>query len=314
MTTRKRSRPEIEDAPNSRSFNEDSSTTLVNNSELATTNKRARKSAPIDKILNVVELCEQVLSHLPMNDLLHAMQVCRILKADIDSSHKLQHNLFLAPDLKRQKLTISSTGALLSGVKAAQHIAAARAAGRQTVGEITCCTLHPALQLDPESHRVLSAEGKRQGIVEYAAQRFDPSFLVITDSVTVRNSILSSTKNGSNAAGLGGMLITQPPVPSVVVYVAFDADGYGVCYHRPSSNTAGVTFGDVFKTVAEIQAKYWRRLIRGWWISFDCRVFVVSDQAREAVERAGELTSEEDPTRWVVKDRQYVLKEGGFVF
>jgi hypothetical protein len=75
-----------------------------------------------------------------------------------------------------------------------------------------------------------------------------------------------------------------------------------------------VTFGDVFKTVAEIQAKYWRRLIRGWWISFDCRVFVVSDQAREAVERAGELTSEEDPTRWVVKDRQYVLKEGGFVF
>jgi hypothetical protein len=41
---------------------------------------------------------------------------------------------------------------------------------------------------------------------------------------------------------------------------------------------------------------------------------VLSAEARDAAERAGELDSENDPTRLVLKDGEYVLREGGFEF
>lgn len=53
---------------------------------------------------------------------------------------------------------------------------------------------------------------------------------------------------------------------------------------------------------------------RRWWISPDHHVFVLSAEARGVAERAGELSSEVDPTRWVLKDGVLVLKEGDFQF
>lgn len=113
------------------------------------------------------------------------------------------------------------------------------------------------------------------GMVEYAAQCFQPPELFATDNVVVRKSILSSTKNGSEAAGLDSMLIAQPPVTSVVVLVIFDIGDYGRCFHKSASNAAGVTFGDVFGTVAGIEQEHRRKRMRTWWISIDCRTFVV---------------------------------------
>jgi len=155
MATHKHSRSDTEDASKLCSANDDSPTTSVKKSDLPVANKRARKSAPIDKILNVTELCGQVLSHLQMYDLLHAMQVCRAFKQNIETSSRMQKNLFLAPDLPRPKLAISPSGTLLSGIKAEQHIAAIEAAGDRETEEFTCCTPNPALQLDPASHRVM---------------------------------------------------------------------------------------------------------------------------------------------------------------
>jgi len=272
--------------------------------------KRACKSAPIDKIMNVVELCEQVLLHLPMRDLLHAMQVCRTFKANIDTSHRLQANLFLAPDLQRSKFATSSTGTLLSGIKAAQHIAAAQAAGEPQTGEFTCCTIHPALER-PASDRRRSRESKRQGMVEYAAHRFN-HLGHTTDDVAVRPSILSSIENGIKASGLDGMMLAQPPVISAVVYVVFHARD--ICISGSISNTAGLTFDDVFKAVAKIGEGKQPMSDLSWWIAFDSWVFVVSAEAKAAAERAGELSLEDDPTRWVIKNRKHVLKEGGFEF
>lgn len=79
MATRKRSRSDTEDVSRLASADDNSSTTSASNSDLPVAKKRARQSAPIDNILNVVELCEQVLSHLPLYDLLRTMQVCRAL-------------------------------------------------------------------------------------------------------------------------------------------------------------------------------------------------------------------------------------------
>jgi len=282
MATRKRSRSETEESADD---DDDSSTGSLSSSELAVANIRARKSAPIDKILNVVELCEQVLSHLPTYDLLHAMQVCRTFKTNIESSHQLQKNLYLTPDLPRPKLAISSSGTLLSGIRAEQHIAAAEAAGERETGEFTCCTPHPALQLDPDSHRVVVCFEKYRGLVDYAAHRFAPSSMYTTDSMIVRDSVRSLTENGSKPSGLENMLITQPPVTSVDLVLP--------CRRRrscnPVNNTAGVTFGDVFKIVTDIATL-------------------------NVAERAGELSSEDDPTRWVRQNGEYVLKGGGFEF
>lgn len=312
MATYKRSRPDTEDAPRLSSADNDSPTASANNSGLATTSKRARQSAPIDKILNVVELCEQVLSHLPLFDLLQATQVCRTFKKTIDNSHRLQKNLFLAPDLPRPRLAISSSDALLSGTRAAQHIAAAEAAGAPETGEFTCCTPHSALQLDPESHRIVAVARKYKGMVAYAADRFHPSNMCTNDSMIVRDPIRSWTENGTNPSGLDSMLITQPPVTSVHLELPgarkFKAD------REVANRTGGVTFGDVFKTFKRIAPGHSLTYLREWWISFDSRTFVVSAEARVAVERAGELSSEDDPTRWVRKNREYVLKEGGFEF
>lgn len=313
MATHKRSRSENEDASRLSSADNDSPTTSVNNSDLPVANKRARQSALIDKILNVVELCEQVLSHLPLYDLLRAMQVCRTFKQNIETSSRLQKNLFLTPDLPRPRLVMSASGTLLSGIEAEQQIAAAEAAGERETGEFTCCTLHPDLQLDPGSHRVFGFIKKYKGMVYYAAHRFHPSEFFTTDSVVVGDSILSSTDNGIRLSGLENMLITQPPVASVDIMVPA-IRRLRSC--EAANKAAGVTFGDVFKTISRLAGKYWFKDRRAWWLSFDCRVFVVSDRARAAIESAGELSSEDDPTRWVLKEcnEEYVLKEGGLEF
>lgn len=66
MTAHKRFRSETEEASRLSSTDNDPSTSSASNSELAVVKKRAHKSAPIDKILHVVGLCEQVPSHLSM--------------------------------------------------------------------------------------------------------------------------------------------------------------------------------------------------------------------------------------------------------
>ena len=305
-----RSRSATEDVSRLISADKDSVTTLEDISRLAIANKSARQSAPVDKIVNVVELCEQVLSHLSLYDLLHAMQACRAFKNIIEKSLVLQKNLFLVPDLPRPQLAMSTSGTLLSGTRAAQHIAAAQAAGERETGEFTCCILHPVLQLDPDSYRVLGFVKKYRGMVEYAADRFHRPTFCTVDSVVVCDFIWSWTEKGSKPSGLDNMLVTQPPVTSLHIVVL----GIGKRSCHAADKTVGVTFGDVFKTMKRTAASYWSRNCRQWWIYFDRRAFVVSTEARAAVERAGELSSEDDPTRWVLKNGIYVLKEGGFEF
>ena len=147
-------------------------------------------------------------------------------------------------------------------------------------------------------------------MVDYVADRFHPSRIYITDTVVVCDSIRSSTQDGSKPSGLDNMFITQPPVSSVHIVIP----GLGGHRCRAADKTAGVTFADVFGTYKSNAAKHWYRDCREWWICFGRRVFVVSAEARAAVERAGELSSEDDPTRWVLKDGDYVLEEGGFEF
>lgn len=55
-------------------------------------------AAPVKKVLNVTELCEQVLLHLSPSALIHARKVCRTFRNAIDSTPSLQRALFLQVD------------------------------------------------------------------------------------------------------------------------------------------------------------------------------------------------------------------------
>jgi hypothetical protein len=188
MATRKRSRSDTEDA--SRPCSDNNNSTRVNDSDISLANKRARKSAPVEKLLGVFELCEQVLNYLPMYDLLRVALVCRAFKANVDDSHRLQKKLFLAPDLPRVKCAMFPSGTLLSGTKAEQHIAATKAADEHTTGEFTCCTLHPALHLEPQHFGLAASRNRCIGMVKYAALRYKSQVQLHTaDSALVRRSI-----------------------------------------------------------------------------------------------------------------------------
>jgi hypothetical protein len=270
-------------------------------SNLSVATKSIRKSAPIEKLLNVFELCEQVLDYLPMYDVIHAVQACRAFKSNVENSSRLQMKLFLAPDLtRRTRSAISSERTLLFGVKAAQHIAAAEAAGLDHTGELVFYTPHPVINLHAKSGFV-----KRMGLVRFAFQRV----LISHDGGVLWGSVgSSSTDMWFQGSSLENMFLTQPPNKRVTIV--------GDIHPNSRLRTAvvketGVTFGDVCKA---IRAKsdpddHLLKVTLGFQDGI-----VASARTRELAESVDELSVEADPTCWVLKDREFVPKEGGFAF
>lgn len=274
----------------------------MNHSDLTVASECVREPAPIQKLFDVFELCEQVLDYLPMYDVLRATQVCRTFQQNIKNSHRLQVKLFLAPDLTRKRWAVSPTGTLLSGPKAERQIAAATSTGHSETGEVTCYTLHPSLQLEPRSKGWQYA-----GIVARARHRVDTSSFTTSDYAGIRDSNMLPTDQGSKASSLDNMLLTQSPMTLVALdFARLRSGGYCLC----ASNT-GVTFGDIFKEARRLDKPVAGRGLRSIRL---CYGFAASTEAIEAVERAGEMTSEDDPTRWVMTDDGLVLKDGGFEF
>jgi hypothetical protein len=88
-----------------------------------TAGRDARENGtPIEKLINTFELCEQVLDYLPMEEVIRATRICHAnlprFKTNIENSSRLQAKLYFAPDLTMKRLAVSTTGTLLSGVKA----------------------------------------------------------------------------------------------------------------------------------------------------------------------------------------------------
>jgi hypothetical protein len=183
----------------------------LSNPQVDVATKRIRKSAPIEKLINIFELCEQVLSHLPMDDLLHAMQVCRALKLNIENSSRLQKELIFVPDFERKIRSVITSGrTLLSGAKAAQHIAAAEAAGEEEEeeekGEVTFYTPHPSIRLHERGLPIT-----HPGLVSYAVSRVfyhHPSGRGNISAFVLSSADIWSRKRTS----LENMLLTQPPI------------------------------------------------------------------------------------------------------
>ena len=71
-----------------------------------------------------------------------------------------------------------------------------------------------------------------------------------------------------------------------------------------------MTFGDVFRAMRAVTR---RGESLPHMLSFKDGV-VASARTREFAQSVGELSVEDDPTRWALKDGEFVLKEGGFEF
>jgi hypothetical protein len=220
MTTRKRKRSEKMSASKLSAPHDTSSTSSLSNPQVDVATRRIRKSAPIEKLINIFELYEQVLSHLPMDDLLHAMQVCRTLKLNIENSSRLQKEFISVPDFERKiRSVITSRRTLLSGAKAAQHIAAAEAAGEEEEeeeeekekGEVTFYTPHPSIRLHERGLPIT-----HPGLVSYAVSRVfyhHPSGRGNISAFVLSSADIWSRKRTS----LENMLLTQPPIKRLQV-------------------------------------------------------------------------------------------------
>lgn len=310
MATHKRSTPEANIASRMHSAHEDPSAASKRHPDLTVASQYTHKPSPIDKLLDVFELFEQVLDHLPTYDVLHATRVCRAFQQNIKNSHRLQAKLFLAPDLTRKKWAVSPSGTLLSGPKAEYRIAAATSAGYSRTGEVACFTLHPAVHAEPrpeaETYRGI-AEHARYYDANSVYRAHAPGFHY-NEYAGIRDPIMWSTDQGAKASSLDNMLLTQPPTKEVwLVHSRHWQSWEGLHV----INKVGVTFGDVFKAARALAAPVAGRALRS--IMF-CDGFVATAEAREAVEKAGELRSDDDPTRWVITHRHFELKEGGFEF
>ena len=289
-------------------------------SDIAAGRDSKSESTPIQKLLDTFELCEQVLEYLPMKDVLHITRVCRAFKTNVENSPRLQAKLFLAPDRTLKKLAVSPRNTLLVGHMAEQHIATASAANEAAIatgseeefdlGEISLYTPHPYLRTGRLSDRY-----KRMGVVQYAS--FCHESCSNQDRYNVLSLDLNTAMSIPTNSSFHDMLLSQPPATKVSVCFPFRFDpGPQQLLERSRwiFNAAGVTMGDVLMMVRRSTdlkgippyMKYVDILLS--------RGFIANAETRDMLENAGELSSQDDPTRWIQKGFQYVLKEGGFEF
>lgn len=275
--------------------------TLVRYSDVAAGRDARAHGTPIEKLMYIPELCDEVLGYLPMDELLLATRVCHAFKTNIENSSTLQAKLFLAPDLTIKKKAISATGTLLSGTKAEQHIAAIESAEDDISGEIALYQAHPCLQAGRLSDRY-----RHMGVVKYSIVHAEASSVDFASHLSFRDRQAISALPETSI--LHKMLLCQPPATEVSIWLPKLGSTTKKTIHRE----AGVTIGDVVCTARETPRM---RIfgLRGIEVVLKGG-FAVESRAKNLVEKSGELSADNDPTRWLLKDGGYVLQDGGFAF
>lgn len=285
-------------------------------SDVATGRKSTHPSLSRSQdVFGTFELCEQILEYLPMKDVLRATQVCRDIKQVVANSPPLQVKLFFKPDPTLGKLAVSDSDKLLSGTKADEHIAAAKASGEERTGEIALFTLHPILKMEYRPQRF-----KHMGMVQNAINHVRTghrnevnrglAFLFIQDTKVFMGEL--------DASKLGKMFVSQPPVKEVGLGIGVYHPWVALPKRTLVHNQTGVTIGQVLSAVRDAGKEHF--YYDGLQVKVDLYFregFIVEPDARRAAEEAGELSKEDDPTRWEPDPSMsdlWHLREGGFQF
>jgi hypothetical protein len=218
-------------------------------------------------------------------------------------------------------MAVSSSGTLLSGVRAEQHIAARKAADPSQDskgGEIELYILHPALRAGCLSERYM-----RRGMVQYA-QAYTKSYHFVEDdlALTFRNRVIPATLPATS--NLNRMFLSQPPMKEVEIrHPVTRREGRPEYLTGPEMKPyisiatitirkgSGVTFGDVLMVARSGSTEEVLSSVPIYVSTRDG--FVVNAKARSVAEAASELSWEDDPTRWVFVS-WVRMKDGCFAF
>ena len=99
-----------------------------------------------ERVINIPELCEQILEYLPCADLGRARCVCRQFEAVINQSTIMKQRVSLRIASKHTVWTTPTYGTLLTGIYAEDHMAAAKAKGDR-LDEFNVYELHAYLKV-----------------------------------------------------------------------------------------------------------------------------------------------------------------------
>lgn len=261
-----------------------------------------------NRLFGTFELCEQILDYLPLKEVVQATRVCRSIKEVVGKSTRLQTKLFILPDSKAKTLAVSDSHTLLSGLKAEQHIAAAKASGKDQMGEVALIVLHPLLSVSYTARRF-----KQAGMVQFAINHVEANDSRHGEQRQVTISNARIIKQTLNISTISDMLLSQPPVKSVIL----DITAPKTTPQVPIHSETGVTFGQVLKAVCMMKGEPpYTDDPPNVYLRFEGG-FVVEPGARRLAEEAGELSVKDDPTRWVRTGRgtdDYALKDCGIQF
>lgn len=187
---------------------------------------------PLEKVINTVELCEQILGYLPCADLNRARRVCRQFDAVISQSTIMQRRSSLRLSPNQIVWASPSNNTLLNGIYAEDYNAAGRAEGRAT-RQFPVHEMHPCLRVDHGTSYI----GHRTGT--------NPDWMWCTGYHRFSFKDLCLTQIPDRFAS-DDVRICQPPTTRVWVSL--------YCTHFEEiivDNDDGVTFGDVRRAVKE---------------------------------------------------------------
>lgn len=211
--------------------------------------------APISKILNTVELIEEVLVHVPAKQLPLIARTCKAFDAVIKTSHQIQHRLWQSPS---PRATIHSPWTLATLDNTDETILAGQDALDYISRSNADSELHDVYIVNPLLLRL--PEMPLSGRFESCRNRFSPMRNI---HVRLGSRIADLPDNASCLS----MYLTDPPVRKIIVKMKVEleqqeADGGNdsraswsnqptrIIVHHVEKET-GVLFGDVVDLVKQ---------------------------------------------------------------
>jgi len=248
--------------------------------------------APVQSVINITELCENVLIYLSVQDLCRAKRVCRQLNTVINQSSVLKSNLFLEPRVNNTTWVIPSSelsscdeGSILAGPKADRYVSEAKSSGMAT-RELDVLELHPALTVNRYHNSLVMFGGMTYFLRHYLS---DPEWYFNFCGVEVNNDRIDIA-NLSVTSSLNNMYLSQPPIKKVFIcrnsrYV----DSNGKIWWGDSvniQNPVGITFGQL--AAAARAFKHHDSIVFSGGVPF-------TREEKTTIERAGEVVGDKDP-------------------
>lgn len=107
------------------------------------------KIGPVQRVINILGICEQILEYLPCADLCRARRVCHQFEAVINQSKimRLRSSLRFRPN---QLVWAIPNDTLLTGIYVEDHIAASKAKDHPT-GKLVVYEMHPYLKVNHQN-------------------------------------------------------------------------------------------------------------------------------------------------------------------